>query len=270
MSRWFYMNGEFVTEDKAVLPVTQTGMQRAYGIFDLFRTENGKPRFMQDYLDRFKRSQQFLNLNRSINREEVQTAVAELQSRNQYKDSKFKLVLMGDGPDEDDTHFEPCFYIVNTAIDPSTRPKAIGVISHEYLREFPEVKSLNYLNSYSLHRKRIAAKAKEVIYHLDGQVSEASRSNVFAIKDGILFTPATQILHGITRMHVLKVAAEVMPVKVGPLSLDTLLTADEIFITSTIKDVMPIQFVDDKAWKTPGPYTQRIQKVFREYVSDSD
>lgn len=268
MSRWFYLNGEFVTEEKAVLPLTQTGIQRSYGIFDLFRTEDRKPRFLSDYLDRFERSQKSLNLTHLIEREEVVAAVTELQTRNQFECSTFKLVVLGDGPDTSDALFQPFFYIVNTPLDPDKLPKEIGVITHEYLREFPEVKSLNYMTSYALHRKRFAANAGEVLFHLNGQVSEASRSNVYAIKDGKLITPAKNILLGVTRKQVLNIAKEILPVEVGDLSLKDLLSADEVFLTSTLKEVLPLKFVDDKHWENPGPFTTKIRKVFREYAFD--
>lgn len=268
MSRWFYLNGEFVKEDKAVLPVTQTGIQRAYGIFDLFRTVDQQPRFLNDYLDRFERSQKFLNLTRIIGRDEIVTAVRELQNLNQYKHSTFKLVLLGDGTDAINTLFEPFFYIINTPINPETFPSHVGVISCEYLREFPEVKSLNYMNSFALHPKKREMQAGEVLYHFNGQVSEASRSNVFAIKEGKLITPASNVLQGITRLHVLKLAREIMPVEVGSLRFSDLLTADELFLTSTMKDITPVSFIDEKQWDNPGPFTTKLQSAFKTYVSE--
>lgn len=267
MGRWFYLNGEFVEENQATLPLTQTGFQRAYGIFDLFRTEQGKPRFLADYLDRFENSQKFLGLSRAISRKEVTEAVKTLQEKNGYEHSTFKLILMGDGLDDTSTHYDPFFGIINTRIHPEQQPREISVITHEYLREYPEIKSLNYFTSYSLHRKRIAAEAQEVVYHKNDQVSEASRCNIFAIKDGTLFTADQGILHGITRLHVLKVARQIMPVQMG-LSLDTFLHADELFATSTMKDVMPIAAVDQSAIAGERILTRKLQQAFREYVND--
>jgi len=266
MSKWFYLNGEFVTEEKAVLPLTQTGFQRAYGIFDHFRADEGRPRFLPDYLDRFEQSQKFLNLSDEISSHEIEAAVFELQSRNQFRNSTFKLILVGDGPDAADTLFKPFFYIVNKPINPDAQPVEVGVITHEYLRECPEIKSLNYLNSYALHRKRVAAGAGEVLYHQNGRISEASRSNVYIIKEGKLITPANNILHGVTRKHVVKIARDILPVNVGTVHLEDILTADEVFLTSTLKEVMPVNFVDDKKWNKLGPFTSKIQEAFREYT----
>ncbi|MDW3194414.1 MAG: aminotransferase class IV [Cytophagales bacterium] len=266
MSRWFYVNGEFVQEEQAVLPLTQTGFQRAYGIFDHFRADQGRPRFMRDYLDRFDQSQKFLNLTHEISITEIEAAVTELQVRNQFEFSTYKLVLMGDGPDTSDTLFEPFFYIINKPINPDQLPTETGMITHEYLRELPKVKSLNYLNSYALHRKRVAAKAGEVLYHLNGQVSEASRSNVYVIRDGQLITAADNILHGVTRKHVLKIAEDILPVEVGTLRINDLLDADEIFLTSTLKEVMPVTFVDDQKFSKTGHFTNKIKTAFKEYT----
>ncbi len=268
MSRWFYLNGEFVTEEKAVIPVTQTGFQRAYGIFDLFRTVNAVPRFLEDYLDRFERSQQFLNLSRIVEKDEIKSAVAELQRRNQFKHSTFKMVLLGNGADQTDTLFDPHLSIVNTEIFPDQKPKELGVITHEYVREYPEIKSLNYLTSYALHRKRIAVNASEVVYHQLGEISEASRCNIFAIKDGTLITSDKHILRGITRKHVLKIAGEIMDVEEGVLSLETFNNADELFATSTLKDITPIVAINGQEKKARSGYIKRLQEAFANHEAE--
>lgn len=267
MSRWCYVNGEFLPEDKATLPLTQTGFQRSYGIFDLFRTHNGKPRFLPDYLNRFENSQRFLGLSHIIPKEEINHAVTELQARNGLVDSTFKLVLMGDGIDHPETLFVPYFFIINKPIAAPIPNAQLKVITHEFVREFPKIKSLNYLTSYRLHQKKIAAKAGEVVYHWNGQVSEASRSNIFAIKDGTLITAEEHILNGITRKHVLNVARQIMPVEMG-LSHETFLNADEVFATSTLKDVMPIIEIDQESTSGKAVFTQKIQKAFKEYIND--
>lgn len=265
MSRWIYLNGKFVTEEKAVVPVTQTGFQRAYGIFDLFRTVNGVPRFMEDYLDRFERSQKFLNLNRLIDRNDIKAAVAELQARNQFKHSTFKMILVGDGADLSDVFFEPHLSIVNSELFPDQKPTELGVITHEHIREHAEIKSLNYLTSYALHQKRITMNASEVVYHHQGKISEASRSNIFAIKDGTLITSDKHILEGITRKYVLNIAREIMNVEVGELTVQTFNGADELFATSTLKDITPIVAVDGQEKMARSGYVKRLQEAFADH-----
>ncbi|MEM9327106.1 MAG: aminotransferase class IV [Bacteroidota bacterium] len=265
---WFYVNGQFVERSQATIPVDQTGIARSFGIFDLFRTVNGQPRFFEDYLRRFSNSQRFLDLSRQIEEEEIRIAVTGLQERNGYDHSTFKMVLLGDGPDGAPV-YDPFFYIMNFPLA-SQRPAGVKVITHEYVREFAEVKSLNYFTTFALTRKKAAAQAAEVIYHKDNLVSEASRCNVFVIRDGVLSTTTQHILHGITRMHVIEAAKQIMEVRLEDLSPSDLMEADEVFITSTTKDVMPVTHIDGQVVGTgkPGDMSSKLQKTFEDYFLD--
>ncbi len=265
---WFYLDGQFVERGDAKIPVEQTGIARSYGVFDFFRTVHSQPRFLEDYLARFAKSQTFLGLSRQVEEAEVMEAITELQQRNGFDHSSFKLILLGDGPDGADV-YDPLFMVLNFPLS-TQRPESVKLISHEYVRDFPEIKSLNYFTSFSLTRKKAAAGASEVLFHKDGVVSEASRCNVFAIRDGELWTPKDNILRGITRMHVMRSAKQLLPVKEGDMSLEDLVAADEVFITSTTKDIMPVSHIDEHviADGRPGPWSLRLQKVFAEYYQD--
>ena len=106
---------------------------------------------------------------------------------------------------------------------------------------------------------------------MDDKVTEASRSNIFVIKDGVLQTPKSGILAGVTRMHVMKIAEDIMPVKEDDFSLSTLLSADEVFVTSSVKEVLPIVKVDDNTigGGKPGELTLKLRGLFTEYIHSS-
>lgn len=260
-----YFNREIVPLQDAQLPATSLGLHRGLGIFDLFRAREGKPTFLEDYLDRFENSQKFLNLASLISREEIEAAVHELQKKNGYRNSVFKMVLLADG-DENDEIFEPLFFILNKQLADDLKPAPGKLITEEYHREHPQVKSLNYMTSFRIQQRRVQAGAVDVLFHKDGLISETSRSNVFVVKDGTLFTPDLDVLQGITRKNVIKATKGELEIKLGPVSTADLWSADEIFITSTIKEVMPIVEIDGKVVGNGvvGNITTRVQNIWIE------
>lgn len=258
-----YYNGEVVDESKASISIHNLGLQRGFGIFDLFRGRNQEPTFIEDHLDRFHRSQAFLGLDRLIDKDEIREAVSQLQKVNGFQDSTFRLMLLADGS-ESEAVLKSLFYITNSDISNHQNPETGKVILHNYLREYPTIKSINYLTSNYLHRAKKKANAIDVIYHDNGIISEASRSNVFIVKDGVLLTPSENILEGITRKNILTFAENILPVSVQPVSLEALSQADEVFISSTLKEVMPIVEIDGSKVGEGvfGNYTKQIQQGF--------
>jgi branched-chain amino acid aminotransferase len=122
-------------------------------------------------------------------------------------------------------------------------PKGIKLLSVEYVRSIAEIKTTNYAYPvwHSVQWKE--AGAEDVIYHMNGEISESSRSNIFIIKDGQVSTPNKHVLHGITRKHVMDIVGEVA---IRPINFEEMLEADEVFITSTTKVLLPVNQVDNR------------------------
>jgi D-alanine transaminase len=101
-------------------------------------------------------------------------------------------------------------------------------------------------------------------------VRECAASNIFAIKDGVIYTPplSKYILPGIERQTAVNIArANNLPLKEEDISIDFLKSADEVFMTSTTKEVLPVKKVDDVEIKnTPGPVTRKLIELFAKYV----
>lgn len=263
----FYINGQLTPRSQASIAIESIGLQRAFGIFDLFRTRDTIPTFLPDYLQRFDRSQRFLDLSETVAVEKIESIVQDLQQRNGFQHSTFKIVLLGDGVDTD-PFFTPHLSILNLPFDPGTVPDKISLITHEYVRENPSIKSLNYAMSFSLQKRKIAAGAAEILFHHKDLLSECSRCNVFLVKDGFVLTPSKNILEGITRKHVMNIASTVGQLEVRDISVEELLQADEVFVTSTTKAIMPVFQIDEKpvGGGKIGPITKKLQVGFQEYL----
>lgn len=263
-----YFKGKCMPEAEASLPLDNLGTVRGFGIFDFFRMRNGRFSFLEDHLRRFDHSQKFLGLSRQVEQNEIKKALKELCQLNEYTEAGFKLVLLGDGMESDAT-FSPLFYILHTDLAHYKAPTSAKVILHEYQREDAHVKSTNYFTSLLLHKKKKIFDAIDVIYHSQGYVSEASRGNVFVVKDGVVYTPDEHILAGITRKYVLLWGQEVADFRQQKVHPGDLLSADEVFLSSTLKEVCPVVSVEGKPINGGeiGPITKQISRLFQEKLN---
>ncbi|MEM6641798.1 MAG: aminotransferase class IV [Bacteroidota bacterium] len=265
--KYCYYRGSVIEESKASLPLDGIGTLRGFGVFDFFRMRNGAFCFLEDHLTRFERSQKFLGLSDVIGKDEIRDALDTLTGWNQLPESGLRMVVLGEGL-ETDHKLSPLFYILQTDLSKHRPLPFASVITHEYHREYPLIKSNNYFTSNLLHRKRMMAGALDVIYYKDGVVSEASRSNIFLVKGNRLITPKKNVLPGVTRSKILALASDVLEVSEAPISLTDLMEADEVFLTSTLKEVCPIVEIDaQRVGKgSVGVNTRKIAQKFREHV----
>jgi len=133
----------------------------------------------------------------------------------------------------------------------------------------PEYKTIHYISAVAYQKARKAAGALEVLYVSKGNVLECATSNFGIIKNGTVIMPKDGILHGVTRTVTLELArAANYPVEERAVSLDELLAADEAFITSSFKDIVPVVRIDNAtiANGKPGPITQDLMARFAAYA----
>ncbi len=224
------------------------GVQRGYSVFDFFKLKNLDSPYLDDYLSRFMRSVQAINLNISWSKDDIKTIAKDVLSHNQQTDGYIKIIASG-GVSSDGFHriADPSLLVMAMPIKEkkaSLYEKGAHLITSEYQRDIPHVKTTNYLHS-AMHAEQLAnEKAIDLLYHDNGLIREASRCNFFLIKDQELHTPANKILHGITRKRVLKTNIGIPHHEVD-IPIVMLSQADEVFITSTTKGVMPITQIDN-------------------------
>jgi branched-chain amino acid aminotransferase len=146
----------------------------------------------------------------------------------------------------------------------------IKLLTVEHVRAIADIKTTNYTLPvwHSVNWKKLGA--EDVLYHWNGQVSESSRSNFFLVKDGVIHTPDQHILHGVTRKHLIQVAEQVV---IRPIRLEEVWEADEAFISSTTKVLLPVTQLDDqkigsgKAGKITLDLLEKFRKLERETLA---
>ncbi|PVY42293.1 aminotransferase class IV [Pontibacter virosus] len=258
-----YNLGQIVPLSEARLHISDLSVQRGYGVFDFVKVQQGYPLFLDDYLDRFYQSAQLMHLEVPLSRDELKQVIAELLDRNQLPEAGMKMILTGGYSEDGFTPMNPNLLITQLPLTlPSAEKvaKGIPIMTHDYVREVPEVKTINYSMGIRLLQEQKAVGAEEVLYAKNGIVSEFPRCNFFIVKhDDTVVTPAKNILKGITRKNVLTLAGRRYKTEVRDIRLEEVLQARECFLTSTTKRVLPIVRVDDVLIGTGKPGDVSLQ-----------
>ena len=264
--KFAFINDSFIEEDKAMLHISDLGILRGYGIFDFFRTVNYLPLFLEDHLDRFFNSAFTMRLQLETTREELKDIIHQLILKNDIPASGIRILLTGGYSTDGYQCTAPNLIITHHPItqrSPESFSKGIKVITHEYRRELPDVKTTNYIMGIWLEEKIKQAEADDVLYYFNGEISECPRSNFFIVtRDDVIVTPGQNILKGITRMKTIEVAKKDYEVEQRIVTMDDIRFARETFLTSTTRRIVPIVQVNDMIISNgrPGTVTTRLDK----------
>ncbi|WP_299820865.1 aminotransferase class IV [uncultured Pontibacter sp.] len=259
-----FVNGSFTSAPQAFLHISDLAIQRGYGVFDYFKVEGQNPLFLDDYLERFYNSASLMYLQVPYSKEDLRQIIGKLIRLNNLTVSGVKMILTG-GYSEGG--FEPSAPNLIIQQQPLVLPsiakvtQGISIITHEYLRDLPVVKSINYTTGIRLLHHMKAQNAEEVLYHSNGFVTEFPRCNFFMVtQDNTVVTPAENILKGITRKNVMKLAARKYKVDARDIMLDEIMQAKETFLTSTTKRILPIVQVNGQLIGSgkPGPVSLEL------------
>jgi branched-chain amino acid aminotransferase len=250
------IDGEIMPSGEAMIPVTDEGLIRGDGAFEVIRVYDGVPFALEEHLTRLQRSGK--NLRLPVDAEAVRADAYRLLAEAGVGPAHQALRVMLTRGGRRILMTEPLH---------ETPPIArLATISYAPTRVLDGIKSLSYAANMlcsRLAREQGFDEALLVTPH--GRVLEASTSSIFWISGGELFTPPIDdhILASITRAIVIEVAGAVE--RVTP--LEDLLTADEVFLASTIREVQPVAAINDTTFTAPGPVTERISAVVTEHIA---
>ncbi len=270
----FIHNDQIIDHDKAYAHVSDLALLRGYGVFDFFRLVDLQPLFFDDHLERFYNSAAHLRLQCPVAKEDLKALILKIISLNQIQHSGIRMVLTGGESPNGYAIGNPTLFVINEPINPLPADhftKGIKLISHEYLRDIPEVKTTNYLMGIYKLPEIHARGATDLLYHWNGKISELTRSNFFIVdQNDVIATPGNGILKGINRKHVLQVAKSKYNVEERDVHLDELQNCKEAFITGTTKKVMPVRQVDGVTIGNGslGKVTADLQKLFEIHIAD--
>ena len=268
-----YFNGSCHPIHEVHFHISDLSILRGYGIFDYLRMENKKPFLLDRYIDRFFHSAELINLTVPITKQKLSEVVHELLKKNPPKNYGIRFILTGGKSEDGFSPGTPSLAVLIEdipSVPASYYEEGVKTAIQQYQRDMPKIKNLYYANavknSYYLKKNNFV----EVIYHHQGCVLEASRCNVFIVKDNILFTAKKNILNGITRQFVIETASEKYQVREEEVSIHQLYAADEVFLTSSNKKLLPVVEVQGAIIKKGkvGPVSKDLMKMLSKKTTD--
>ncbi len=258
---YVYLNGDFINSSEATVSVFDQGFLYGDGIFESFRSHNGKIYQFDQHYQRLLQSAQALAYPIHLSQEELEKILYDLQQRNEIKNAYFRITITR-GPGQigfkrnmsgeltwlimarefegfSTTHYQQGISL-SVAQTRRNAPEAIS----------PKIKSISNLNSLLGKLEAKAAGAFEVIMlNNKDHICEGASSNIFWTKGHWVFTPdvSTGLLEGVTRATIMRLCEQNLNLRVitGEFKLQDLKFSDEVFITSTSLEVMPVVKVDD-------------------------
>ena len=275
-----YVDGKWYPKSQAKVSVFDHGLLYGDGAFEGIRAYNGLVFKLEEHLDRLFETAHTIRLEIPLSKKELETAIVKTLQANHLKDAYIRLVVTrGTG---------------DLGLDPRKCKKATIIIITDHIVLYPEklyreglkimtvptvrnhvealnpsLKSLNYLNNILAKIEATNAGFEEAIMlNSQGYVAECTGDNIFMVRGGELCTPPTYlgVLKGITRGAIIELAEKKkVPFCEGILTRHDLYNADEVFLTGTAAEVIPVVSIDGRviANGKPGALTISLMKEFR-------
>lgn len=267
---------KFVHRDSLKYPFEERGLQFGDGVYEVIRIYQGEYYLLEEHVDRLFRSLKAIKIKIPYSKVEITNLLLDLLKRNKVtEDGKVYLQVTRGSAARDHAFPEQTTaniyaYITKQHRNIENIQHGVCAITQADIRwEKCFIKSLNLLPNVMAKQVAKEAGCYEAILHKNGRVTECSSSNVYLVKDGSIYThPTTEnILHGCVRMAVERFVKNLeIPFIEKAFTLDDIDEADELFLTSSTSEVLPIIQVDGKmiADGQPGPISNKLQKAYEQ------
>lgn len=277
------VNGVLTPAAEAKVSILDNGFSFGDSVYETLRTYRGRPFHLERHLLRLRASASRLGIDIPL-RDEVFAQRLDLLLAGAQNDESYIRMIVSRGEGDLSYRFDrvkgPTVVLVVKPYEPfpaSYYTEGVPVIISTVRRNHPSaldpaIKSCNLLNNILAIREAQAKGALEpILLNAGGQLAEGAGSNVFIVRGGQALTPplSAGILPGVTRATLLQIGPAIgIPTREEVLRQEDLSAADEAFLTSTLKEVMPIRSVDGRAIGDgkPGPVSLRLLQALREYA----
>ncbi len=253
MTTTVYLNGDWVASDQAKVSVFDRGFLFADGVYEVVPVYSSRPFHLERHLDRLRRSLDAIGISAPTD-SFWQQMLHELLERNSFDDCLI-YIQVTHGADLQRAHLphqvlQPTIFAMVSPLRVHWDiPKPIATCVLNDIRWLHcDIKSISLLGNIMLKREAQARGIDEPMLQRDGYVTEGASSNFFAVKQGVIYTaPADHlILPGITRNLVVELAQDLgIKVVEEPFAVTALADLDEVFLTSSSREVQPVHKIDD-------------------------
>ena len=276
-----FLNDKLIDIDKACISVTDSGFLYGAGLFETMRSHNGVVFALADHLDRLFFSARSLSINNPHDKKYVADAVYKVLGANKLTDARLRLTFTNGPMAEAEQDRKPTLLITATkfrSYPAEYYENGVLVVLCPFRQNPNEPTCGHKTTSYysrmialkAAHRKRAA---EALWFTTDNRLAEGCISNVFLVKDSVLYTPPieTPVLAGVARKTICQLALKnSIELIEKDLTIDDLLGADEIFMTNVIMQVMPITRVEKHTVGDGkvGPTGKKLLRSFAEFVEN--
>jgi len=272
MKHW--MNGRVVGEDELLISARDIGFLRGYAVFDFLITYRNRPFRLEDHIERLLSSAAQIQMSIPFSKDQIVEWVYSALNANEDDFEKSIRIVISGGVGSDSITPSSANPTCIVFIDPhNPYPSTIyehgtGIILVDHTRYIPGAKSNNYIEGVMRTREARAVDAVEPVYYANNVVFEGATSNIFAVIDGVLRTPKSSVLPGVTRKVLLEILDLPFQLLIDDFTPDDLRRASEVFLTASNKEVMPITAINCKkvGLGQVGEVTKQVMDQFRQYT----
>ncbi|QBY05488.1 D-amino acid aminotransferase [Thalassotalea sp. HSM 43] len=271
-----YLNGEWLAKQQAKISIFDRGFLFADGIYEVIPVYHGNPFRLNEHLNRLQYCLEQIQLTSPYSSEQWQTIIEQLIERNGGGHMSIYLQVTRGVHDERDHLYKenitPTVLLMasplTVAEQPLTSCKATLLADTRW--QHCDIKSIALLGNIMLRNQAQAKGYDEAILHRDGKITEGTTSNVFIVKDGTVYTPPqnNDILGGITRDVIIELCHTAgVEIQQQCIHIEQLLAADEVWISSSSREISPVIQIDDKiiGHGKVGPISKTLFAEFQHF-----
>lgn len=272
-----YLNGKFIPLEEAYIPVLDRGFIFGDGVYEVIPAYSRKPFRLEEHLNRLQHSLDGIRLKNPFSNAEWKNLLEQLIAKNNGEDQYIYLHITRGVAKRDHAfpvNVSPTVFIMSNPLLPppvellASGASAITAIDNRWIR--CDVKAISLLPNVLLRQLAVDVHALETILIRDGFLTEGAASNIFIVSNNVLLAPPKShlMLPGITYDVVLELAAaNGIPHEIRQISEHEIRKADEILLTSSTKEIMPITLLDNQAvgGGKPGELFARLHTLYQDY-----
>ena len=272
-----YLNGEFKPIEEASVSVLDRGFTFGDGVYEVIPIFNRKIFRFSEHIMRLENSLREIYMSNPLKENEWRDIFNKLiDSLEQANQSIYLQITRGVSRRDHDISIadKPTVFAMSRPLETNNFSSGIKAITHEDIRwQLCNIKATTLLPSILLRHKAKEQEARETILIRDKYVTEGAASNVFVCTDDKILTPArtSHVLSGITRDLIVEILMHNdLPIVEGSISESKLLSAGEIWVTSSTWEIVPVVELDDRLVGSgkPGPLWQQANKLYQDFKND--
>jgi branched-chain amino acid aminotransferase len=271
----YYIDGAFITDDKAVIPAKDLTVLRGFGVFDFLITYNKRPFYLKEHVQRLENSAEKIGLRLNHTNAEIFSIVEETVRRNPHHDeSNIRIVYTGgissDGVTPEGNGILMVMVTPKLELPEWWYADGAKIITLDIERFIPGAKSTNYLTAVWALQLAHQQDAIESIYvDRNNHMREGTTTNFYFFDGNKLITTQTDILPGITRSVLLDLVKGHFEVQLRDIAKSELDTMKEVFISASNKEIVPVVQINDTTIGNgrPGANTRKVMQLFKDYTT---